>query len=85
MKEIIDMTDAEICFQWRQFVVQGHLVQFFDCLEEHGSMHPFFDHDLEAVVFECLACNYTVKPGYDMLERMRIEVEKVWQSPIFDV
>ena len=85
MKENIDMTDAEICFQWREFVVQGHIEPFIDCLEEHGSMHPFFDHDLEAVVFECLACNYTVKPGYDMLERMRIEVEKVWQSLIFDV
>ena len=48
-------------------------------------MHPFFDHDLEAVVFECLACNYTVKPGYDMLDRMRNEVETVWQSPDFGV
>jgi hypothetical protein len=85
MKEIINMTDAEICFQWRQFVVQGRIEPFFDCLENHEAMHPFFNHDLDKIVFECLACNYIVKPGHDMLERMKSEVETVWQSPIFDV
>lgn len=68
--------DNRVFFQHHELATAG-LVDGVLCIDDdHGNMHPFVDFDTQQPYYECLFCDYRIKPGMLMQEALRAQVAK---------
>lgn len=77
-KELI--MDNSVFFRHYEATVQG-LVNGMQCInDDHSFMHPFLNFETGKVYFECLECDYRIKPGLLTLDSMRRELNEAMEK-----
>ena len=72
--------DNRIFFQHYELALEN-LVTGIRCInEDHNIMHPFVNFEKNTVRYECLECNYTIKPGILMWNALNAEIIKAQQQ-----
>jgi hypothetical protein len=76
--------DTAILFQHYELANAGMVKGVLCINDDHGIMHPFINPDTQQGYFECLFCDYKIKPGMMMIDVMREEIhreqQKVWDD-----
>lgn len=70
--ESIYMINNNIFFEHHRLAVNG-IVRGILCPDD-DLLHPFFDFETEKVYFECLICDFKVRPGLDIYNKMSVEI-----------
>lgn len=65
----------EIFFEFNELVLDGKAEGIYCINEDHSlPMHPFIDLDTNKPYFECLTCDFRIKPGTLMYNKIIAEV-----------
>ena len=68
--------DNSIFFQHYEASLEGLVVGMKCINEDHSFMHPFVDLETQKAYFECLECDYRIKPGMLTANAMRKELNE---------
>ena len=71
--ESIYMIKNDVFFKHYRLAMNGK-VKGMLCPED-DILHPFYDFETEKVYFECLLCNFKVRPGLDIYNKMSAEIK----------
>jgi hypothetical protein len=72
--------DNKIFFQHYELAI-NNLVTGIPCInEDHEIMHPFVNFEKNTTRYECLQCNYIIRPGILMWNALNAEIIKAQQQ-----
>lgn len=65
-------------FKYYQYLAEQGYVEALKCIDdpEHGSLFGNIDSDDKLYLY-CVACNYKLKPGLALTDRIRREIKEV--------
>jgi len=77
--------DNKIFFQHYELALDN-LVTGIRCInEDHNIMHPFVNFEKNTVRYECLECDYKIKPGILMWNALNAEIVKIQTAAMKEI
>ena len=72
--------DTKIFFQHYDLAKNGY-VKGLKCIDDdHDILHPFVDNETLKIYYECLLCNFKIKPGMATYNAMLKEINKIQED-----